>query len=123
MEKKIFIIEDDANTLASLQAKFSTIGYEVISHNGVGSYHELLAMMKEAKPSFVVLDLMLPEIDGFELLRSIKADDILSYVPVFVFTNFSDNDTKERCDKLGADHFFVKSDFDNVDAFVGVALK
>jgi len=120
--KKIFIIEDDANTMASLQAKFSTSGYQVLTHNGVGTIEEVIKVFKETRPAYIILDLMLPQVDGFDLLARVKADGDLTGVPVFVFTNFSDKDTKDRCEELGADHYFVKSDY-SFDEFVEKVVK
>jgi len=117
MGKKIFIVEDDVALLSSLQAKFSVEGFNVLVHNGAGDINEILKLLKTSMPDLIILDLILPKIDGFELLGTIKATDTVNTIPVFVFSNLSDNDSKEKCQKLGAEQYFVKSDF-NLDQFI-----
>lgn len=117
MTKKIFIIEDDVNVLYGLQAKLSIEGFSVKPETGNSGIEEILLKLKLFKPDYVILDLMLPLIDGFDMLSAIKADSETSGIPVFIFTNLSDNDSKARSEKLGADYYFIKSDF-AVDEFV-----
>ena len=117
MGKKIFIVEDDVALLSSLQAKFSVEGFNVVVHNGASDINEIMKLMIASMPNLIILDLILPKVDGFELLRVIKANDTISAIPVFVFSNLSDDDSKEKCQKLGAEQYFVKSDF-NLDQFI-----
>jgi DNA-binding response OmpR family regulator len=117
MEKRIFIIEDDINLLSSLQAKFSVEGFNVSANNGAGELNSIIKLLLVFKPDLIVLDIILPKIDGFEILTSIKNDANLSKIPVFIFSNLSDDDTKEKCVRLGAEQYFIKSDF-NIDQFV-----
>lgn len=117
MSKKIFIVEDDITLLSSLQAKFSVEGFDVIVHNGAGDVNDVVKLLKVSIPNFVILDLILPRIDGFELLGLIKANDVLAKIPVFIFSNLSDNDSKDKCQRLGAEQYFVKSEF-NIDQFI-----
>ncbi len=108
---KILIIEDDTNLLYSLQAKFSAEGFLVDSNQGNGSIEEMTNMVQLVKPGYIILDLLLPSLDGFELLQAIKANPETNRIPVFIFTNLSDKESKEKSDQLGADQFFLKSDF------------
>jgi DNA-binding response OmpR family regulator len=117
MGKKIFIVEDDVILLSSLQAKFSVEGFSVVVHNGNSEINDILKLLRASKPDLIILDLILPKVDGFELLGNIKATDVINTIPVFVFSNLSDDDSKEKCQKLGADQYFVKSDF-NLDQFI-----
>ena len=117
MGKKIFIVEDDITLLSSLQAKFSVEGFNVIAHNGASEIIDIIKLLKTSMPNFIILDLILPKVDGFELLGNIKATENINNIPVFVFSNLSDSDSKEKCKKLGADQYFVKSDF-NIDQFI-----
>jgi DNA-binding response OmpR family regulator len=117
MGKKIFIIEDDVTLLSSLQAKFSVEGFDVIVNNGAGDINDVIKLLRVSVPDFIILDLILPKIDGFELLGMINAETILARIPVFIFSNLSDNDSKEKCQRLGAKQYFVKSEF-NIDQFI-----
>jgi DNA-binding response OmpR family regulator len=112
MSEKIYIIEDDANLLYGLQSRFSSEGYEVEITTGEETLEELLAYIKKSKFDYVILDLILPDLDGFELLEAIRAEDDLKDLTVFVFTDLSDEDSKHRSMELGADYYFIKTDFD-----------
>lgn len=117
MNKNLYIIEDDAVVLYTLRAKFSSNGFVVDIDNGSSSIAVLVNQLKNFKPAYIILDLMLPEIEGADLLRVIKGDEELKSAKVIIYTNMSDKDTKEQCENLGADYYFVKSDFNNLDEF------
>ncbi|MDO8592323.1 MAG: response regulator [bacterium] len=116
MTKKILIIEDDANLLYGLQAKFRVAGFITAADQGVNQA-EPMEKIKTFKPDYIILDLILPKIDGFNLLSEIKANQETSGIMVFVFTNLSDRDSRERAEKLGADFYLIKTDI-NLDDFV-----
>ena len=117
MSKKIFIIEDDFNVLSSLEAKFRIAGIEVQASDGMEEIINILQKIIQYKPNYIILDLILPYIDGFELLSAIKANEYEHRTPVIVFTDLSDEDSQVRCEKLGANYYFVKNEL-NVDDFV-----
>jgi len=112
MNQKIYIIEDDANLLYGLQSRFSSEGYEVEITTGEETLEELMEYIKKNKFNYVILDLILPDLDGFELLEAIRSEDELKDLSVFVFTDLSDEDSKHRSMELGADYYFIKTDFD-----------
>jgi len=112
MSEKIYIIEDDANLLYGLQSRFSSEGYEVEITTGEETLEELLAYIKKSKFDYVILDLILPDLDGFELLEAIRTEDELRDLSIFIFTDLSDEDSKHRSMDLGADYYFIKTDFD-----------
>ncbi len=117
MSKKLFIIEDDANILYGLRAKFSIGGFQVEIDMGVGGVEEILNKIKSFNPDFIILDLMLPKVDGFSVLSGVKAENGLEKTPVLIFTNLSDEDSRARSKNLGADYYFIKNDF-IIDEFV-----
>ncbi|MCK5061466.1 response regulator transcription factor [Candidatus Parcubacteria bacterium] len=122
MAKKIFIIEDDVALLYGLQAKFRVDGFETAIHNGTGAINTAMEQIKLALPSAIVLDLILPDIEGFELLKLIKTDKETNNIPIFIFTNYTDKAIKERCQNIGAEYYFVKSEL-NIDEFVAKVKK
>ncbi len=122
MPKKIYIIEDNANILYSLQAKFSADGFKVEIDAGTDDILEIENKIKMYMPDFIILDLILPNFDGFDLLKKLKSLDKTKDMPIFVFTNLSDKDSRARGLDLGADHFFIKNDF-SIDEFVGKVKK
>jgi DNA-binding response OmpR family regulator len=116
MAKKIFIIEDDANLLYGLQAKLRVEDFDVVADEGIDEI-EVLKRIKTTSPDYIILDLILPHTDGFEMIKKIKGDESLKNIPIFIFSNLSDNDTKTRSMDLGAEQFFIKNDF-SIDEFV-----
>ena len=122
MKKKVYLIEDDSVILYGLQAKLRSEGLAVIPNDGTKSLEETINDIKSASPNYIILDLILPNMDGFELLRAIKGDSELAFLPMFIFTNYSDSDTKKRCKHLGAEFYYVKSEL-NIDEFVQKILK
>lgn len=117
MPKKIYIIEDDANILYSLQAKFSADGFQVRTNAGVENVFAIINEIKIDIPDFVILDLILPNFDGFDLLKELRNTEETKNIPIFIFTNLSDKDSKARGLDLGADYFFIKDDL-SMDGFV-----
>lgn len=114
--KKILIVEDEANLLYGLQAKFRVEGFEVITDEGADKA-EVMAKIKNLQPDYVVLDIILPRLNGLDLLAEIKANPSMAKIPVCIFTNLSDSDSRQRSRTLGADFYFIKTEF-NLDEFV-----
>lgn len=106
--KKIVIVEDD-NFLMELMARKLTVeNFEVVSaFNG----EEGLKKIKEEKPDFVLLDLILPGINGFEVLEKLKNDKETMDIPVVILSNLGQKDDIEKGFKLGAEDFLVKAYF------------
>ncbi|HPY08936.1 MAG: response regulator [Patescibacteria group bacterium] len=112
MAKKIFIIEDDASILYDLEAQFANTGYEIEVSEADEDDEELLRLMREFEPDYIVLDLILPKLEGFDLLKKIKLDPELRDKEVFIFTDLSNEDSRQRSLEMGADYVFFKEEFD-----------
>ena len=121
ISRKILLIEDDVNLLYGLQAKFRMEGFEVVTDEG-SDKKDVLEKIVTLKPDYITLDIILPKINGLDLLKEIKAKPKLSKIPIFIFTNLSDNDSREQAMKHGADIYLVKADF-NLDEFVAKIKK
>ncbi len=108
MPKKILLIEDE-DMLRELITKRLTIGgYEIIqSTDGISG----LKAAQEQRPDLVLLDIVLPGIDGFEVLEKIKNDASLSRMPVVMLSNLSQKNDIEKALKLGAVDYFIKINF------------
>lgn len=117
MSKKIFIIEDDANMLYALKARFSVEGFEAHIETGAEDIEHIIDEVKDLKPELIILDLLLPRVSGFDVLAKLKSDGEASKIPVFIFTNLSDSDSKNRGKNLGGEYYFIKSDF-TLDEFI-----
>lgn len=112
MDKKIFIIEDDSNILYSLEANFSAEGLEVMTSEGDEEMDEIMESIDDFAPDYLILDVILPKLDGFEIIKKIKEDSEMADLPIFVFSDISDEDSRSRSLEMGADYFFPKEDFD-----------
>ena len=115
--KKLLIIEDDVVLLTELEAKFRVADFQVYAFTGAETIREIADYVKVDKPDYIILDLILPNIDGRDLLHAIKGDEEIFTTPVIVFSDFSEEDVRVRCHNLGADYYFVKNDL-IVDDFV-----
>ncbi len=83
----VLIVDDDADTREALGLILAEEGYEVAeSANGLEGLEALRRMQRRALPAVVLLDLMMPEMDGWEFLRTIRADPALASVPVVLLT-------------------------------------
>ena len=114
-EKKLFILEDDANILYGLEAQFTADNFEVETSEGEEDLDEILQKLKDFSPAYIILDLILPKLDGFEIIKKMKEDDELSEVQIFIFTDISDEDSRQRSLRLGADYIFFKEEFDTYE--------
>ena len=105
---KIVIVEDDKFLRELITQKVQKEGYQVVeATNG----EEGVAKTKAEKPDLVLLDLILPGIDGFEVLRQIKEDSEISGIPVVILSNLGQKDDVERGIQLGAADYLVKAHF------------
>ena len=109
MSKTVLIIEDD-NFLQGLEAKkMEKEGYEVITASNA---EEAYAYLDRKLPVHIILlDLMLPGIDGFEILEKVRNTADISETPVIVFSNLSEEKDIEQATALGISEFMVKSNF------------
>ena len=122
MNKKIYIVEDDANILFALKAKFSSLGMVVETNANPEDIESALRAITLSRPNYIVLDLMLPHVDGLDVLREIKSNEEIFEIPVFVFADLSTEQLKQRTMNLGADYYFIKEEF-NIDQFVNKVVK
>ena len=102
--KKLLIAEDERSIAKALQLKLSISGFEVsLASNG----EEALALMKEKKFDLLLLDIMMPKMDGFSVMEAMKK--LKNKTPVIILSNLSQEDDAERAKALGAVDFFIKS--------------
>lgn len=108
MSKKILLVEDDKFLRELIAKKLKSSGYEVIEAIDGES---AVIKAKELKPDLVLLDLILPGIDGFGILTKIKEDPDISKTPVIILSNLSQQEEVEKAIKLGAADFLIKAHF------------
>lgn len=110
--KKILFIEDEA----ALQKTFS----DVLTQEGFKVLNALdgeqgLRIAKSEKPDLILLDLILPKIHGFEVLKILKEDSATKDIPIIVLTNLESTSDVERAIELGATTYLVKANYDLED--------
>jgi len=108
MAKTILIIEDDKFLRELIAQKLFKEGYNIIE---AIDGEEGIKKVKEEKPNLVLLDLILPGIDGFEVLSQIKEDSSLAQIPVIILSNLGQKEDVEKGLKLGAIDFLIKAHF------------
>lgn len=103
---KILIVEDEPNLLELYRLALERAGFEVFTAvNGeVG-----LMLAKGNPPDLVLLDILMPKVDGYEMLRRMKADPTTKKVPIIIFSNLSQREEIEKGLKLGAKDFILKT--------------
>ena len=112
---KVLIIEDD-EFLRSLTAKrLEKEGYAVeVGVDGESG----VAVAESKKPDLILLDLLLPGLDGFEVLKRVRSNEALKETPVIIFSNLGQKEDIERAKGLGANDFLIKANF-TLDDVVG----
>jgi CheY-like chemotaxis protein len=107
-KKKILIVEDDPFLSEMYATKLELEEFTVVlATNG----DEALDKMKLDKPDIVLLDLIMPQKDGFEVLREKSVNQEIKDIPVIVLTNLSQKEQIKQCYELGAKDFLIKAYF------------
>ena len=108
MNKKILIIEDE-KTLAEMYASyFKREGFNAIFTTEGKSGIELA---KKEKPDLIILDILMPDIDGWDIIKTLKKEQKTKDIPILVFSNLGQIEEIRKGLSLGADDYIVKSDF------------
>jgi len=107
MAKQIILIIEDDGFLASIYAqKLELEGFQVaFATNG----EDGLKLAQKDHPDLVLLDLLMPKMDGFEVLEKLKADPATQGIKVLVLSNLGQKEDVERCLKLGAAGYIIKA--------------
>jgi putative two-component system response regulator len=104
-KSKILIVDDDERNLRLMEALLVPEGYEVIkASDGI----EALDKVKEDPPDLVLLDIMMPNMDGYEVAAHLKRDEDTSRIPIVMVTALEDADDRVRALEAGADDFLSK---------------
>lgn len=105
---KILIVEDDRYISKMYQLKLSLDGFDVqLADNGrIG-----IEKVKEFHPDIVLTDILMPEMDGFDVIKAIKADNEFSNIPILIMSNLGQEDHIKKGLELGALGYIVKSQY------------
>ncbi|OGZ23329.1 MAG: hypothetical protein A3A08_02370 [Candidatus Nealsonbacteria bacterium RIFCSPLOWO2_01_FULL_41_9] len=108
MLKKILIVEDEELLANLLLKKLTVSGYEAFLAN---DGERGLALMRKLKPDLVLLDILMPKMDGLQVLAEIQKNDDLIKIPVIVISNSGQPVEIEQIKKLGVKDWLIKTDF------------
>ena len=104
----ILLVEDDTFIIDIYQTKLSQSGYAVIpASNG----KEALAHLEKSTPALILLDIVMPYMDGFDVLRELQKKEEWKKIPVILLTNLSQKEDIEHGLDLGASDYLIKSHF------------
>ena len=101
----ILLVEDELPFRLIYRDALSMYGYNVVeAENG----EEALKLIEQSPPDLLLLDLVLPMVSGFDILKSLKSSDKTKYIPVIVYSVLNDKTSIDRAMELGADDFAIK---------------
>lgn len=104
-QKRILLVEDEVSLSELMKIRLEANGYNVIS---AFDGQEALDLARKEKPDLIILDLMLPKIDGYKVCRLLKFDSKYEKIPVIMFTARAQESDKKLGEEVGADAYIVK---------------
>ena len=104
-KKRIILVDDKVSIIKVLTVRLEKAGYEVIP---VMDGKEALDSVRKERPDLVILDLMLPTLDGYKVCRLLKFDERYKHIPIFILTARVEEDAKIRSMESGADEYISK---------------
>ncbi len=108
LKKKILIIEDDSFLSRMYADKFESEGFEVFSsYDGIKGLH----LAKDEMPDIILLDIILPKMSGFDVLKQLKEQEETKKIPVILLTNLGKKENIAKGFALGANDYLIKAHF------------
>ena len=105
-QQKILLIEDEEMLLEMYSLKFSKEGFKIIQAK---DGEEGLKIVKEEKPTLILLDIILPKLDGFAVLKELKKEETTKNFPVILLTNLGQDEDVKKGLSLGAVDYLIKA--------------
>lgn len=106
---KILVVEDESSLQKAMIDVLKINGYEAV---GANDGEEGLNMAKSEKPDLILLDVIMPKMNGFDVLKALKADAETKPIPVIILTNLESSGDIERALSLGAMTYLVKTNYE-----------
>lgn len=121
MAKRILVVDDEPDVVMILRTALQTEGYEVVTaSNGPDALEEAA----ESAPDLMVLDVMMPGMSGFEVLKELKAEPKTSQIPVIMLTGVSEREKIQDALSSGIDYYLIKPfEFDDLMEKIARALE
>jgi len=114
---KILLAEDELFLSRTYENKLSLEGYDIqLAHDGEEAIRQIL----ESKPDLILLDLIMPKKNGFEVLEVIKKDELTKHIPVIITSNLGQDSDIEKAMNLGATDYIIKSNISLKDLVMKV---
>jgi len=105
ISKRILVVDDEEDIVALVRIRLEAEGYEVlVASDG----QQALDTAKKEMPNLIILDLMLPKIDGYKVCRMLKFDERYKKIPIILFTARSQSSDKDLGMEVGADAYLTK---------------
>jgi len=105
MKKRVLLVDDEPNIQTIVSARLVAMGFEVlIAKDG----QEGLDLARKESPDVILLDLMLPKLDGYKVCRMLKFDKAYEHIPVIIFSAKGSDADKKLAEQAGADEYLVK---------------
>lgn len=105
MSKKILVIDDEPELVKAMQIRLKAAGYKVFAaYDG----QEGLEKAQKEQPDLIVLDLILPKMDGYKVCGLLKKDSRYARIPIIIFTAKAQEKDREQGEALGADAYITK---------------
>ncbi|MBU2044003.1 MAG: response regulator [Candidatus Omnitrophica bacterium] len=104
-KKRILVVDDEQALVELVKMRLEANGYEVLS---AFDGQEALDKARKEKPDLIILDLMLPKIDGYKVCRMLKFDEKYKKIPIILFTARAQESDKKMGQDVGADSYIVK---------------
>jgi DNA-binding response OmpR family regulator len=102
---RVLVVDDEADLVSVLRFGLQVEGFEVIE---AGDGELGLRLARESKPDLIVLDLMLPKLDGYQVCRTLKFDDRYRHIPVIILSARTGEEDRRLAHEMGADAFLTK---------------
>ena len=107
-KKAVLIVEDDSFLQGLVSRKLNSEGHNVFI---AGSSTDVTRVLQHQKVDLILLDLLLPRVDGFEILKQLRENEDTAKTPVIVFSNLSEEKDIKKAQDLGISAFMIKSNF------------
>lgn len=106
--KKILIIEDEPAQATTIDLAMKKAGFEtVVAHDGSEGLNSAMSNI----PDLILLDLVLPKIDGVSVLKQLRANDATAKIPILILTNLASGETVKEVIEAGGTDYLVKTDY------------
>jgi DNA-binding response OmpR family regulator len=103
--RKILVVDDEVDLVKTIQFSLETEGYKVfVSYNGEDALHQA----RKENPDLILLDIMLPKLDGYKVCRLLKFDEKYKHIPILMLTAKTQEKDKTLGMETGADEYITK---------------